>query len=87
MIATTVQLNLGNSVHEFDRIAWTGGDTPTKETRVSVFYRQLRRIYFREQLRDCGGLNLWACAGTSALERARMFWKHASYDAHATLRH
>lgn len=86
MLATTVEVPLGNSVHKFDRIAWTGGSVPTKETRVSTLYRRLRRIYFRECLRDCGGLDFWACAGTSALERARIFWNQAKLDAHATLR-
>jgi hypothetical protein len=41
-------------------------------------------MFFREQVRECGGLDLWACAGTSALERARIFWNAASLDAWRT---
>ena len=68
------------------RRAWTGGSSPTKADKQSPAFRALRREFFREQVADCGGLDLWACAGTSALERARIFWGRATYDAHATLR-
>src|SRR5260370_15749453 len=53
----------------YSRVAWTGGDTPTPEIRRNADYRYLRRMLFREQVRECGGLDLWAFAGTSALER------------------
>ena len=69
----------------FQRIAWTGGDTPTKESFRNSEFRSLVRAYFDDQIRDCGGLDLWACAGTSALERARIFWNRAKLDAHRTL--
>src|SRR5437899_12445152 len=68
----------------YSRVAWTGGDTPTPEIRRNADYRYLRRMLFREQVRECGGLDLWACAGTSALDRARIFWHHATLDAWRT---
>jgi hypothetical protein len=69
------------------RIAWTGGSTPTRETRrQDNHFRLLRKMFFLEQLADCGGLDLWVCAGTSVLERARIFWNRATLDAWATVR-
>lgn len=68
------------------RIAWTGGDTPTRQQKQNRKFKNLRSDLFREQVRECGGLDLWVCAGTSALERARIFWNRATLDAHATLR-
>jgi hypothetical protein len=68
----------------FTRRAWTGGKSNYKECTHPDF-QWLRRYFFREQLRECGGLDLWACAGTSSLERARIFWNRASLDALATL--
>lgn len=69
----------------FSRYAWTGGSRPTKGFRSAEFVA-LRRWFFRESLAECGGLDLWECAGTSAIERARLFWGRASFDAWATLR-
>ena len=76
------------------RYAWTGGDVPTKETkRNNTVYRTLRTMFFRELVRICGGLDLWdfkdqygdrCYPGTSALERARIFWNQASLDAWRT---
>ena len=68
----------------YSRVAWTGADTPTSEVRHNRDYRYLRRMFFREQVRECGGLDLWACAGTSALDRARIFWHRATLDAWRT---
>jgi hypothetical protein len=68
----------------YQRRAWTGGKSDYKHCSHHDF-GWLRRWLFREQVRDSGGLNFWACAGTSALERARIFWKRASLDAFATL--
>jgi len=71
----------------YPRYAWTGGDTPPPETRTQAFYfpyREIRREIFRELLQVCGGLDLWKCAGTSSMERARIFWREASYDAWRT---
>ena len=69
----------------YSRCAWTGGDTPPRRYAAAA-YRAIRRAYFRESVGICGGLDLWACAGTSALDRARIFWRAARLDAWATLR-
>ena len=67
--------------------AWTGGTSEFKvsELKYRLLFLALRRFYFREQLRSCGGLDLWACSGTSSFERARIFWNRATLDAYATL--
>lgn len=70
----------------FSRKAWTGGDTPPAKYREAC-YRAIRSDLFREQVRECGGLDLWVCAGTSALERARIFWNRARLDAWRTTHH
>lgn len=67
-------------------VAWTGGSWPTEEDKQNPEFRKIRSYLFREQVKECGGLDLWACAGTSALERARIFWNRANADAHATIR-
>jgi hypothetical protein len=69
----------------FTRCAWTGGDTPPAR-HGDADYRAIRRALFRESVRDCGGLGLWECAGTSALDRARIFWNRARLDSWATIR-
>lgn len=72
----------------FNRHAWTGGDTPPKpfqHTTQSASFKSLRRLMFRELLAICGGLDLWQHAGTSALDRTRIFWNQASLDAWRTL--
>lgn len=66
-----------------DRQAWTGGDTPPKGFNDPVF-RELRSFYFRDQLKDCGGLDYWKSAGTGSMERARIFWNRATLDAWIT---
>jgi len=71
----------------FPRVAWTGGDSaPVNLHRDSLPYRRTVSFFFREQLRECGGLDLWTSAGTSPLERARIFWNRAKGDAWATIR-
>ncbi len=65
---------------------WTGGSTPTKEDKQSSAFRTLRKTLFRVQVANCGGLDLWKDAGTSALERARIFWNRATLDAWASIR-
>lgn len=69
---------------QFERRAWTGGDTPPKRYD-DPDYRALRKLFFRELLAICGPLDLWKCAGTEALERAGIFWNQASLDAWRTL--
>ena len=68
------------------RHAWTGGGAPTDGDKKSSRFKQLRRLFFREQLSMCGGLDLWVCAGTSSMERARIFWDQATLDAWSTIR-
>ena len=69
------------------RRAWTGGDTPPPGLRRrSAIFRGLVSYFFQEQLVECGGLDFWKCAGTSSMERARIFWNHALLDAWATFR-
>lgn len=77
----TVETRYGS----YARRAWTGGDTPPpSERRRNHRYALLVRAFFREQLKECGGLDLWKCAGTSAMERARIFWNRAKLDAWRT---
>lgn len=64
--------------------AWTGGKGNYRECTHPDF-QWLRRWFFREQVKDSLGLDYWACAGTSALQQARIFWNRASLDALATL--
>lgn len=66
-------------------IAWTGGTKPSETDKRKPEFKSLRHFAFRESLRDCGGLDLWACAGTSALQRARIFWNRANLDAWRTM--
>lgn len=70
----------------YERMTWTGGDSPSKEVKRVKDFQKLRSFFFRESLDLCGGLDLWKCAGTSSMERARIFWRHANYDAWATYR-
>jgi hypothetical protein len=74
----------GSKFPVYPRRAWTGGNGNYHGCAHQDF-KWLRRLFFREQVRECGRLDLWACAGTSALERARIFWNRASLDAFATL--
>jgi len=67
------------------KVAWMGGDWPSKEEKSEVF-KQMRRFLYKEQVNECGGLDLWVCAGTSVLERARIFWNRATADAWASIR-
>ena len=66
-----------------ERVEWTGGDAPPKNFKHSIF-REVRSYLFKEQLRECGGLELWKCAGTSSLQRARIFWNRATLAAWRT---
>jgi hypothetical protein len=70
---------------KFLRTAWTGGDTPPKGFN-DPYFKGLRKQFFRELLKDCGGLDLWECAGTTRWERARIFWNQATLNAWRTLK-
>lgn len=68
-----------------NRRAWTGGDKPPQRfRRRDPNYRRLVTFFFREQLQQCGGLDFWKGAGTSSLERARIFWNRARLDGWRT---
>ena len=72
---------------KFTRTAWTGGDiAPKGFRRQDATYKFLVSYFFKEQLKECGGLDLWVSAGTSSMERARIFWNRAKADAWATYR-
>lgn len=71
------------TVCPFPRRAWTGGDMQSPDT---LDFRRTVSFFFREQLRECGGLDCWKCAGTSSIARARIFWERAKSDAWATVR-
>lgn len=70
-----------------EKVAWTGGDVPPADAKNDSKFRAIRSYFFQGEVANCGGLDLWKCAGTSSMERARIFWKHASYDAWRTLQH
>ena len=83
-------VNYAEYTHEvsgkfFMRTAWTGGDTPPKRFN-DPYFKGLRKQFFRELLNDCGGLDLWECAGTTRWERARIFWNQATLNAWRTLK-
>ena len=66
------------------RVCWSGGSVPPKN---HTKHKELRKKFFREDVQSPEGrLDLWACAGTSVLERARIFWNRANLDAWATIR-
>ena len=68
-------------------IAWTGGSRPAKWSDTTGKERKLAHEIFRASMMevfaywgDYRGLN------ESSLDMARIQWKRARYDAHATLR-
>jgi len=68
-------------------IAWTGGSRPAKWSDTAGNERKLTHDIFRASMMevfaywgDYRGLN------ESSLDMARIQWKRARYDAHATLR-
>lgn len=77
--------NITTKYGTYARYAWTGGDTPRNATLTPQFIA-LRSVFFREYVSECGGLDLWKCAGTSCMQRARIFWNWANLDAWSTLR-
>jgi hypothetical protein len=81
IFSTTISTRTGLT---YNRRAWAGGDTPPKGHKCPEF-KALRAAFFRDYLSECGGLDLWECAGTSALDRARIFWGNSTLDAWRTL--
>ncbi len=74
----------GQRFHMFSRVTWTGGSVPTAADLKRQDLRAMRSLLFRELLLECGGLDLWVCAGTSSMERARLFWNQATLNAWAS---
>lgn len=68
-------------------IAWMGGSRPRPYNRISAEERELVRAIFRDSMRavyEFWGDYVGLCE--SVLDSARIHWKHARYDAHATMR-
>lgn len=68
----------------YERRAWTGGDKPDIDFAATEGL-ELVQAYYQEQVDECGGLDLWECAGTSAAERAEIFRNRAVLDAWRTM--
>lgn len=75
------------------RCAWTGGDPPRPYRDTSRQERALVREAFREAMRasvdywgDGAALCFDESGRKSTLDNARIQWKRARYDAHATIR-
>jgi hypothetical protein len=79
------------------RCAWTGGDPPKPYRETSRQEKSLVREAFRQAMRD--SIEYWGdgaalcyadayddASKPSALINARIQWKRARYDAHATIR-
>ena len=73
--------------YAYKRKAWTGGSVPTIDFENDPVNKDLIEAFFNEQVSECGGLDLWECAGTSSDERKLMFWRNAVLDAWRTLNH
>lgn len=69
----------------YQRRAWTGGDVPTIYFGIDPLEKELIDAFYDEQVAECGGLDLWECAGTSAAERAAIFRNRALLDAWRTM--
>jgi hypothetical protein len=70
----------------YERRAWTGGDKPDVNFGKDPTEKDLIAAYYNDQVVDCGGLDLWECAGTTAMERVEIFMNRAIFDAWRTLR-
>ena len=51
--------------YTYERRAWTGGSVPTIDFENDLINKDLIEAFFNEQVSECGGLDLWECAGTS----------------------
>jgi hypothetical protein len=79
------------------RVAWTGGDRPRPLREISRQERSLVRRTFREAMQ--ASIDYWGDGAAlcyrdayddsckpSTLINARIQWRHARYDAHASIR-
>jgi hypothetical protein len=84
-------------MYQIPRVAWTGGDPPKPLAEISRGERRLITSAFREAMQasvDYWGDGAALCfTGTyntvshkSTLCNARIQWKRARYDAHASIR-
>ena len=71
--------------YTYERRAWCGGDVPTIDFANDLIAKDLIEAFYDEQVAECGGLNLWECAGTSVDERKEMFHNRAIMDAWRTM--
>ena len=63
-----------------NRRAWTGGDTPPPGFRNRCpDYRRLVTAFFREQLQQCGGLDLWKFHSPRREEGDRLVTSSATF--------
>lgn len=79
--------------YQIPRVAWTGGTAPRPYRETSRGERSLTREAFREAVRasvdywgDGAALCIRADGRASTLTNARIQWKRARYDAHASIR-
>jgi hypothetical protein len=79
----TIFTDAGN----YERAAWTGGDAPPPNWPLTedLAGQYVYAFFLEEQIRECGGLALWACAGTSVDDRLDIFKNRARLDAWRTL--
>lgn len=68
--------------YRLPRYAWTGGDTPTEESRRHPFFAPIAHALYDEQIAD------WYTAWTDAPtdDTRAIFRNRAELDAHATIR-
>lgn len=71
--------------YTYKRIAWTGGDVAPIGWDVVPLHKDLIEAFYNESVQKSGGLDFWACAGTSAEERKALFMNRAILDAWRTM--
>jgi hypothetical protein len=79
-------------IAQIPHVAWTGGDPPKPLRKLSHGERSLVTAAFREAM--LASIDYWGDGAalcfngdkSSALSNARIQWKRARYDAHASIR-
>jgi hypothetical protein len=79
-------------IAQIPRVAWTGGDSPKSLRELSHGERSLVTSAFREAMQ--ASIDYWGDGAAlcfngdapSVLANARIQWKRARYDAHASIR-
>jgi hypothetical protein len=75
---------------KFQRIAWTGGDTPNPEFSKCWPGLQLVSFYLMEQIEECGGkenLVNWLFGNQTVQDKIDIFTNRAILDAWVTSKH